>query len=226
MLRVIGRAILVNPDDGYDGKLRHFSVKYLSNLIDGPTIATLRDDLVLRSASFLKSGPAGTVFPLTEEQGMRIFQLLAASNQLPVADENTRSKKREQVSRQNLHMPSRTPQRAISIRQPYAEEIMQGLKVAEYRSVPTNITGRVYVYASQKPGDPSAYDSVALPKDLPRGVLVGTVEITNCWWWAEAGRYAYGLANPKRLRRRLKPTQQPQPIWFYPFGRSVKSGSK
>jgi hypothetical protein len=123
-------------------------------------------------------------------------------------------------------MPSRTPQRAISIRQPYAEEIMRGLKVGEFRSVPTNIRERVYVYASQKPGDPSDYDLGASPEDLPRGVLVGTVEIVDCKWWAEEKCFAYCLANPKRLRRHLKPKQRPQPIWFYPFGRPAKSGSK
>jgi hypothetical protein len=83
MLRVIGLARLARPDDGHDGKLHYFRVDYLSNLLEGPTIAQLRRDPVVRAASFLKSGPSGTVFPLSEPQGSRIFQLLAGDRQLP-----------------------------------------------------------------------------------------------------------------------------------------------
>lgn len=38
--------------------------------------------------------------------------------------------------------------RAISIRQPYVEDILRGKKKYEYRSRPTQIRGRVYLYAS------------------------------------------------------------------------------
>jgi hypothetical protein len=44
---------------------------------------------------------------------------------------------------------------ALAIRQPYAEEILRGWKRYEFRSIPTNITRRVLIYASLKPGDPS-----------------------------------------------------------------------
>src|SRR4051812_3124884 len=40
---------------------------------------------------------------------------------------------------------------ALSIRQPYAELIMRGIKRIEYRSRPTRIIGeRFYIYASKK----------------------------------------------------------------------------
>jgi len=42
---------------------------------------------------------------------------------------------------------------AISIRQPYVELILRGIKKAEYRSRPTNVRGRVYLYASVSPAD-------------------------------------------------------------------------
>ena len=42
--------------------------------------------------------------------------------------------------------------RALSIRHPYAEQILRGKKKAEYRSRPTNIRERVYIYASLTPG--------------------------------------------------------------------------
>jgi predicted transcriptional regulator len=42
--------------------------------------------------------------------------------------------------------------RALSIRQPYAELILRGLKPIEFRSRPTKIIGeRFYIYASKKP---------------------------------------------------------------------------
>ena len=108
--------------------------------------------------------------------------------------------------------------RAISIRQPYVEQILRGVKVREYRSVPTNIRERVFLYASQKPAYWFDYDLLGFELDeLPRGVVVGTVEIVGCEWHSKANSYAYLLANPKRLRQPRKPVNQPQPIWFRPF---------
>ena len=42
---------------------------------------------------------------------------------------------------------------AISIRQPCVEQIFRSIKKEEYRSRPTKIRGRVYVYASLRRGD-------------------------------------------------------------------------
>ena len=42
--------------------------------------------------------------------------------------------------------------RALSIRQPYAELILRGIKTVEYRSRPTRIIGqRFHIYAAKKP---------------------------------------------------------------------------
>jgi hypothetical protein len=113
---------------------------------------------------------------------------------------------------------TRRIKRAISIRQPYAEQILRGIKVREYRSIPTKITERVFIYAGQKPGEWFDYDLLGFDRDdLPRGVLVGTVEVIGCEWYPKGDCYAYLLANPRRLRRQLKPDNQPQPIWFHPF---------
>jgi hypothetical protein len=106
--------------------------------------------------------------------------------------------------------------RALSIRQPYAEQILRGTKRFEYRSRPTAIRGRVYIYASLKPGKAEKFDRMHVqPGDLPTGVLVGTVEITDCS--GEPGDYKWHLARPQRLKRHLRPTKHPQPAWFYPF---------
>ena len=40
--------------------------------------------------------------------------------------------------------------RALSVCQPFAEQILSGEKRIEYRSLPTNIRGRVYIYASKR----------------------------------------------------------------------------
>jgi len=106
--------------------------------------------------------------------------------------------------------------RALSIRQPYAEQIMQGTKKIEYRSRPTNIRERVYIYAGLKPGDKEDFDLIGVkPGDLPTGVLIGSVEIVNCK--KKHGEYWWYLKNPVRLEEYIKPERQPQPAFFFPF---------
>ena len=106
--------------------------------------------------------------------------------------------------------------RALSIRQPYAEQILRRTKRFEYRSRPTAIRERVYIYASLKPGPAKEFEQMRIhPADLATGVLVGTVEITDCS--GAPGNYKWHLARPKRLQRPLRPTRQPQPAWFNPF---------
>lgn len=108
--------------------------------------------------------------------------------------------------------------RAISIRQPYVEEIFRLIKKHEYRSRPTKIRGRVYIYASLTPGDENRFRKLKRqPGDFPTGVLVGTVEIVDCKYLERMGCYGYKLKNPRRLRKPIKPKKHPQPVWFYPF---------
>jgi hypothetical protein len=111
------------------------------------------------------------------------------------------------------------PMRALSIRQPAAEAIMRGLKPIEYRSGPTNVRGRVQIYASRQRD--SATDEAATMAEygirnvvcdnLPRGVLVGTVDLYDC----DGGEWY--VCDPRRATKFLKPKNQPQPVWFYPF---------
>lgn len=100
--------------------------------------------------------------------------------------------------------------RAISIRQPWAEMIMSGQKTTEYRSINTNIRGRVYVYASMK------LDRYADPiRRNVVGKIIGSVEIANSRW--RNGQYHWTLRNPKRLIRPISPKRHPQPVFFNPF---------
>lgn len=106
--------------------------------------------------------------------------------------------------------------RALSIRQPYAEQILRGTKKIEYRSFLTHIRERIYIYASLTPGHSNDWEEMKMkPGDLPTGVLVGTVEITDCT--GEPGDHEWHLGKPERLVRNLKPKKHPQPSWFYPF---------
>ena len=106
---------------------------------------------------------------------------------------------------------------ALSIQQPHVEAIFLSKKKWEYRTIRTNKRGRVYIYASKRPAPEEYYDKYKISNNrkLPTGVIVGTVEITGCE--GEPGDYRWKLENPKRLKRSVKPKNQPQPVWFYPF---------
>ena len=99
--------------------------------------------------------------------------------------------------------------RALSIRQPFAELILRGMKTIEYRTRPTRVIGeRFWIYASKKPADARgasqdgmvwsrdlAVPSAPLPPwmlelaeglrlwkpgELPTGVIVGSAMIERC----------------------------------------------
>ena len=109
--------------------------------------------------------------------------------------------------------------RALSIRQPHAEAIMRGVKTIEYRSRATRIRGRIYIYASL--GRYSAEDEAKMMEDygiddvlchdLPRGVIIGKVELYEC------NDGDWHVRNPERTKRLRKPKNHPQPVWFNPF---------
>jgi hypothetical protein len=119
--------------------------------------------------------------------------------------------------------------RALSIRQPHAEAIMRGIEQTECRSGPTNIRGRVLIYAAlgRFPASKEArmmadYDIKDIAcDDLPRGVLVGTVKLYDC----DGGEWH--LRKPERAERLRKPKNHPQQAWFNPYelgGRVIGPG--
>ena len=113
--------------------------------------------------------------------------------------------------------------RALSIRQPNAEAIMRGVKKIEYRFRPTKIRERIYIYAAKGRFTPETEaEMMANYKimdkdcdDLPRGVLIGTVELFDCT--GDKGDFHWHVRNPERAKKRLKPKERPQPAWFNPF---------
>lgn len=130
--------------------------------------------------------------------------------------------------------------RALSIRQPYAELILRGIKTAELRSRATSIIGeRFYIYACKaKANRPIWSDDlrVGTPPEwmmelaaqvrmiepellngapLPTGVIVGSAIIENI---SQAdGIYRWHLVKVQRATTFLKPRNHPQPVWFKPF---------
>ena len=105
---------------------------------------------------------------------------------------------------------------ALSIHQPYAELIMSGKKKIEYRTRATFKRERIYIFASYAPGQAKAFARLGLqPDDLPRGVLLGTVEIVDCKQ-GQSG-FEWHFARPQRLEKGLRPRRTSLPVWFYPF---------
>ena len=69
---------------------------------------------------------------------------------------------------------------ALSIKQPLVEQIFRGTKRFEYKSRPTTVRGRVYVYASLRPRPRGEWRGLPFqPEDVPHGLVVGTVKIVG-----------------------------------------------
>lgn len=101
-------------------------------------------------------------------------------------------------------------ERALSVRQPFAHFIIMGEKRFEYRSRRCHIRGRVYVYAGKNVAELDGDDW-----DLPRGLIIGSVEIVDCRV-ADPRGFAWILANPRRYDKPLRQYGIPQPGFFKP----------
>jgi hypothetical protein len=130
---------------------------------------------------------------------------------------------------------------ALGVQQPWAELILRGVKTVEVRSQDPRIRGPIFLYASKRTSAlPAAAEAAARHgidvESLPRGVLVGTVEIvgselagpedaTAACLPAEllAGKIGWRLASPRRLEEPLAPRFLPYGVWFYPFKRKRPS---
>src|SRR4051812_31580105 len=108
------------------------------------------------------------------------------------------------------------PEFALSVRQPFAEAILTGRKTVEYRITPTKrLNERFLIYASERPRSTGEFARLGVSLNAPRGVVVGTVEISHCTRRGQTWRWH--LCNPMRLKRPIRPKRHPQPVWFRPF---------
>lgn len=129
---------------------------------------------------------------------------------------------------------------ALGIRQPWVELILRGIKTIEVRTQNTQIRGPIYLYAAKKLSEMPATSSVAAKYDLnlnelPRGVVVGSVELgeTRPIQSDDAiaacvprsilnDQFAWKLANPVRFETPLTVLFLPYGVWFYPWKRRPK----
>jgi hypothetical protein len=110
--------------------------------------------------------------------------------------------------------------RALSLRQPFPERILRGTKHIEWRSRRTHITGRVYLYAAKALADIDDLE----PDDelLPRGLIVGSVELVRCDW--DDSDWAWVTRAPHRYATPIKPYGTPQPgFWYTRFPRAYRA---
>lgn len=107
---------------------------------------------------------------------------------------------------------------ALSVKQPYAELIISGLKSVEYRTINTNIRGRILIYASKSRVQREVFDQFEIsPTDCLFGMVIGSVEIVDVEFDFETSKYLWKLQKAKKLECPYKPDQRPQPVWFYPL---------
>ena len=126
---------------------------------------------------------------------------------------------------------------ALGVRQPWCELILRGRKTLEIRSRSTEVRGTIYVYAAKKFSDLPGLDDLVTAEavdldGLPRGLLVGTVDLVGCRRATPGDaaascvpaelledRWAWELANPVRFAEPAKPRFLPYGVWFYPYRR-------
>lgn len=104
--------------------------------------------------------------------------------------------------------------RALSVQQPWAHLIAQGLKTLEVRSWRTRYRGRIVIVAGRKASShPAAHVHLRAPIRWPRGVTVCTVEIVDVVHGERAhadrtggvdptGEYCWVLRDPRPIEHR------------------------
>ncbi len=88
------------------------------------------------------------------------------------------------------------PMKTLSIKQPYAEQILLGEKTIEYRTWRTHHRGDFLIHASKKPAT-NSFSDLDLA-NLDYGKIVGIVELVNVVGYPD-GSYGWILENPRRI---------------------------
>ena len=110
------------------------------------------------------------------------------------------------VSSSAVHIPLEGlgSMRALSVRQPWAEQILSGEKDVENRSYLTHHRGPLLIHAS-KTMDVRDVEAAGLrPEALATGALIGVVHVVDCTLevrsgWHEDGDYGWYLESPARF---------------------------
>ena len=115
--------------------------------------------------------------------------------------------------------------RALSVRQPWANDIINGTKTIEFRTVSTNIREQVFIYASKtmKTAEKQELKTRGLvAASYVRGAIIGVVTIQRCIQPAHSGDYQWHLVSPRKFKTPLLIANRPQPVWFRPKFWSVE----
>ena len=122
--------------------------------------------------------------------------------------------------------------KALTVKQPWASLIVEGIKDIENRTWKTNYRGRILIHSSKMPekGLPCEvlnsmqYSIVSTANSLnalvgENGVILGSVEIVDCVLnhpsiWAKVGTYNWVLANPIKFE---KPIPAKGQLGFWEF---------
>ena len=115
--------------------------------------------------------------------------------------------------------------KTLTVKQPWASLIVEGIKDIENRTWKTNYRGRILIHSSKmsEKGLPCEvlnsmqYSIVFTANSLnalvgENGVILGSVEIVDCVLnhpsiWAEVGKYNWVLANPIKFEK-TNPSQR------------------
>ena len=97
--------------------------------------------------------------------------------------------------------------RALTVRQPMAWAIMEGIKPIENRSQPTRYRGPLLIHSAVAPTDAATLaDGTPVPKRLVYGAILGSVTLVDCVELAAApsspfasGPWCWILRDPKPI---------------------------
>lgn len=102
---------------------------------------------------------------------------------------------------------------ALSVRQPWADQIVRGRKRNEFRSRRTLMRGSLLIHAS-------LHRESGSTDDLPRGCLVGIARIVACRYQREATRWAWRMDEVLPFR---KPVPAKGAVGLFVLPRTVVS---
>ena len=120
--------------------------------------------------------------------------------------------------------------KVLTVKQPWASLIVQGLKNIENRTWRTKFRGKILIHAAAKPVKEgwnalTKKQRLLLPcepliENLPYGSIIGSVEIIDCVQnhpseWAEKGVWNWVLANPILFEKPIENVKGNLSLWEY-----------
>lgn len=129
--------------------------------------------------------------------------------------------------------------KTLTVKQPWAELIVSGIKDIENRTWRTNFRGRVLIHTAKSVVPREDLQEYPLPalknalgpeynncKDCLTGAIVGSVEITDCVMnhpseWAEKGVWNWVLSKPFKYETPITNVCGKLSIWDYQMGKEL-----